>query len=97
MSHRSPPFFPRRETRRSRGERARSPIVRMPACRSRAAALSVVGLIGIVAISFYMQTLFALSSQSLALTERVWATEAAVERTEAESGERLPAAWEIAL
>ena len=34
---------------------------------------------------------------ALALTERVWATEAAVGRTEAESGERLPAAWEIAL
>ena len=33
--------------------------------------LSAVGFIGIIVISFYMQTLFALSSQSLAMTERV--------------------------
>ena len=32
---------------------------------------SAVGFIGIIVISFYMQTLFALSSQSLAMTERV--------------------------
>lgn len=36
-----------------------------------AAVLSAVGFIGIIVISFYMQTLFALSSQSLAMTERV--------------------------
>lgn len=35
------------------------------------AVLSAVGFIGIIVISFYMQTLFALSSQSLAMTERV--------------------------
>lgn len=35
------------------------------------AVLSAVGFIGITVISFYMQTLFALSSQSLAMTERV--------------------------
>lgn len=33
--------------------------------------LSAVGFIDIIVISFYMQTLFALSSQSLAMTERV--------------------------
>ena len=33
--------------------------------------LSAVGFIGIIVISFYMQTPFALSSQSLAMTERV--------------------------
>ena len=33
--------------------------------RKRAAVLSVVGLVGVVAVSFYMQTLFALSSQSI--------------------------------
>ena len=37
----------------------------------KAAVLSAVGFIGIIVISFYMQTLFALSSQSLAMTERV--------------------------
>lgn len=37
----------------------------------KAAVLSAVGFIGIIVISFYMQTLFALSSQSLTMTERV--------------------------
>ena len=37
----------------------------------KAAVLSAVGSIGIIVISFYMQTPFALSSQSLAMTERV--------------------------
>lgn len=37
----------------------------------KAAVLSAVGFIDIIVISFYMQTLFALSSQSLAMTERV--------------------------
>ena len=49
---------------------------------SRAAALSVVGLIGIVVISFYMQTLFALSSQSLALTERFEQVASRIERSQ---------------
>ncbi len=37
----------------------------------KAAVLSVVGFLGILVVSFYMQTLFALSSQSLTNNERV--------------------------
>lgn len=49
---------------------------------SRAAVLSAVGLIAIVAISFYMQTLFALSAQSLTLTERVEQVASTIERSQ---------------
>lgn len=50
--------------RRERGLRINDAIAR------RAAALSLVGLIAIVVVSFYMQTLFALSSQSVTNKER---------------------------
>ena len=49
---------------------------------SRAAVLSVVGFLAIIVISFYMQTLFALSSQSLTLTERVDQVASTIERSQ---------------
>ena len=49
---------------------------------SRAAVLSAVGFLAVVIISFYMQTLFALSSQSLTLTERVDQVASTIERSQ---------------
>ena len=49
----------------------------------RAAVLCAVGFIAILAVSFYMQTLFALSSQSLTMNERVADIADTIERTEA--------------
>ncbi len=54
---------------------------------SRAAVLSAVGLLALVVISFYMQTLFALSSQSLTLTERVEQVAADIERSQERAAE----------
>ena len=49
---------------------------------SRAAVLSAVGFLAVIVISFYMQTLFALSSQSLTLTERVDQVASTIERSQ---------------
>lgn len=54
---------------------------------SRAAVLSIVGFIGIVVISFYMQTLFALSSQSLTLGERVDQVASTIDRSQDRAAE----------
>lgn len=54
---------------------------------SRAAVLSVVGFLAIIVISFYMQTLFALSSQSLTLTERVDQVASTIERSQDRAAE----------
>lgn len=54
---------------------------------SRAAVLSVVGFICIVVISFYMQTLFALSSQSLTLSERVDQVASTIDRSQDRAAE----------
>ena len=48
----------------------------------KAAVLSVVGFLGILGVSFYIQTLFALSSQSLTLTERVEQVASTIERSQ---------------
>ena len=49
----------------------------------RAAVLCGVGFLAVLVISFYMQTLFALSSQSLLMNERVLDIADTIERTEA--------------
>ncbi len=46
----------------------------------KAAVLSVVGLVAVVAVSFYMQTLFALSTQSIANSSRADAIAETIER-----------------
>ena len=46
----------------------------------RALVLVIVGFLGILVISFYMQTLFALSSQSLTLSERAESIAESIER-----------------
>lgn len=54
---------------------------------SRAAVLSVIGFFAVIVISFYMQTLFALSSQSLTLTERVDQVASTIERSQDRAAE----------
>ncbi len=54
---------------------------------SRSAVLMVVGFAGVAVISFYMQTLFALSSQSLTLTERVEQVASSIERSQERAAE----------
>ena len=54
---------------------------------SRAAVLSAVGFLAVIVISFYMQTLFALSSQSLTLTERVDQVASTIERSQDRAAE----------
>lgn len=49
----------------------------------KAAVLSFVGLLAVVLVSFYMQTLFALSSQSVVNASRVEDIQSTLERTEA--------------
>lgn len=53
----------------------------------KAAVLSLVGFLGILVISFYMQTLFALSSESVANNERVNEIEGTIQRAEARADE----------
>ncbi len=53
----------------------------------RAAVLCLVGFFAILAVSFYMQTLFALSSQSLTMNERVADIADTIERTESAADE----------
>lgn len=48
----------------------------------RAAVLSVVGFLGVLIVSYYMQTLFALSSQSLTNNERVSQIATTLERSQ---------------
>ncbi len=53
----------------------------------RALVLAIVGFLGILVISFYMQTLFALSSQSLTLSERAESIAKSIERSQASAAE----------
>ena len=53
----------------------------------KAAVLSLVGFIGILVISFYMQTLFALSTESITNNERVSEIEGTIQRAETRADE----------
>lgn len=53
----------------------------------KAAVLSLVGFIGILVISFYMQTLFALSTESVTNNERVSEIEDTIQRAETRADE----------
>lgn len=53
----------------------------------RAAVFSVVGLLAVLVASFYMQTLFALSSQSVANSERAESVAATIERVDERADE----------
>lgn len=57
------------------------------AIAGRALVLAIVGFLGILVISFYMQTLFALSSQSLTLSERAESIAESIERSQASAAE----------
>lgn len=66
-------FVMREEEREGRDEdnfRAAGPLRYNKAVGRKAAVLAFVGFLGILGVSFYMQTLFALSSQSVANNER---------------------------
>ncbi len=57
------------------------------AIAGRALVIAAVGFLGVMVISFYMQTLFALSSQSLTLTERAESIADSIERSQASADE----------
>lgn len=82
--------FVLREEERRGGDpadfRAVGPLRYNKAIGRKAAVLSFVGFLGILLVSFYMQTLFALSSKSVANNERAVEVEQTIQRAERAPG-----------